>query len=84
MGKVDWENNLKGLEIDEAYNRFLYFDEQIWNEYVPFKRNSYKRKDRVRMSEEIQSMIKHNYGTKLDRKRTKLNIAVKVKNSQSH
>ena len=23
MGKVDWENNLNGLEINEAYNRFM-------------------------------------------------------------
>ena len=25
MGKVDCENNLKGLEINEAYNRFYRF-----------------------------------------------------------
>ena len=34
MGKVDWENREKGLEIEEAYNQFLSFYEQIWNEYV--------------------------------------------------
>ena len=31
------------------------------NEYVPFKRNSKKRKGRILMCEEIQSMIKQKH-----------------------
>ena len=46
MGKDDWKNSQRGLEINEAYNQFFSFYEQIWNEYVPFKRNSNKRKGR--------------------------------------
>ena len=29
MGKVDWENNLNGLEVNEAYSRFLSVYEKI-------------------------------------------------------
>ena len=61
MGKFDWENNLKGLEINEVHNRFLSFYEKIWNDYLPFKTNSNKRKGRVRMSDKIQSMIKQKH-----------------------
>ena len=58
MGKVDWENNLNGLEVNEAYSRFLSVYEKIWNEYVPLKRNFNGRKGKGSMSKEIKGMVR--------------------------
>ena len=38
ISKVDWESYLNGLELDEAYKRFLHVYEKIWNKCVPLKR----------------------------------------------
>ena len=40
MEKVDLENNLNGLVVNEANSRFLSVYEKIWNEYFPLKRIS--------------------------------------------
>ena len=61
MSKVDWESYLNGLEIEEAYKRFLHAYERIWNECVPLKRNRKENKCRGWMSEEIRGMIKHKH-----------------------
>ena len=78
MGKDDWKNSQRGLEINEAYNQFFSFYEQIWNEYVPFKRNSNKRKGRERMSEEIRSMIKHKLWYKIKSEKDKIEYRARV------
>ena len=54
MGNVDWENNLNGLEVNEAYSRFLSVYEKIWNEYVPLKRNFNGRKGKGSVQNKIR------------------------------
>ena len=61
MGKVDWENNLNGLEVNEAYSHFLSVYETIWNEYVPLKRNFNGRKSKGTMSKEIKGMVRQTH-----------------------
>ena len=61
MGKVDWENNLNGLEVNETYSRFLSVYEKIWNEYVPLKRNFNGRKGKGPMSKEIKGMVRQKH-----------------------
>ena len=44
MYKVDWDSTLNGLEIEEAYSRFLCVYNNLWKEYVPIKGNAYSKK----------------------------------------
>ena len=53
MGKVDWEINLNGIEVDEAYSYFLSVYEKIWNEYFPLKRNCNARKGKGTIIKDI-------------------------------
>ena len=61
MSKVDWVKNLNGLEVNEAYSRFLSVYEKIWNEYVPLKRNCNGRKGKGPMSKEIKGMVRQKH-----------------------
>ena len=61
MSKVDWEKNLNGLEVIEAYRRFLSVYEKIWNEFVPLMRNCNGRKGKRTMSKEIEGMVRQKH-----------------------